>query len=66
MAVKKSVMRKLRWTASGGGVILFLGLVITASNQAAGLVIALAGLTVLAGVAYVAYDIGKVAPRDES
>ena len=46
--------------ASGGGLVLFLGLFVTLANQAAGLVIALAGLIILVGVAYVAYDIGKV------
>ena len=46
--------------ASGGGLILVLGLLVTAANQAAGLVIALAGLLVLIGIAYVAYSIGKV------
>ena len=60
MAAKKSLMRKLRWMASGGGLVLFLGLVVTTTNQAAGLVIALAGLLILVGVAYIAYGIGEV------
>jgi len=59
MSAKKSLMRKLRWYASGGGLVLFLGLLVTLGNQAAGLVIALAGLLTLAGVAYIAYGIGK-------
>jgi len=67
MSAKKSLMRKLRWLASGGGLILFLGLLVTTTDQAAGLVIALVGLLTLVGVAYVAYDIGKVEkpPSDE-
>jgi len=52
-------MRKLQWIASGGGLLLFLGLIVTIGNQAGGLVIALAGLMILVGVAYVAYGIGK-------
>ena len=60
MSAKKSLMRKLRWMASGGGLVLFLGLFVTLTNQAAGLVIALIGLLVLIGVTYVAYGIGKV------
>jgi len=60
MSAKKSLMRQLRWIASGGGLILVLGLLVTAANQAAGLVIALAGLLILVGIAYVAYGIGKV------
>jgi hypothetical protein len=59
MSVKKSLMRKLRWMASGGGVVLVLGLLVTTANQAAGLVIALAGLLILVGIAYFAYGIGK-------
>ena len=67
MSAKKSLMRKLRWLASGGGLILFLGLLVTTTDQAAGFVIALVGLLTLVGVAYVAYDIGKVEkpPSDE-
>ena len=67
MSAKKSLMRKLRWLASGGGLVLFLGLLVTTTDQAAGLVIALVGLLTLVGVAYVAYDIGKVEkpPSDE-
>ena len=67
MTAKKSLMRKLRWMASGGGLILVFGLIVTTANQAAGLVIALAGLLILVGVAYIAYDIGKVEkpPSDE-
>jgi len=67
MSAKKSLMRKLRWLASGGGLILFLGLLVTTTDQAAGLVIALVGLLTLVGVVYVAYDIGKVEkpPSDE-
>jgi len=64
----KSLMRKLRWSASGGGLVLFLGLLVTVGNQAAGLVIALAGLLMLIGVAYIAYGVGKVektSPPDE-
>jgi len=60
MSAKKSLMRKLRWMASGGGLVLFLGLAVTTTNQAAGLVIALAGLLILVGVAYIAYGIGKI------
>ena len=67
MSAKKSLMRKLRWLASGGGLVLFLGLLVTTTDQAAGLVIALVGLLTLFGEAYVAYDIGKVEkpPSDE-
>jgi len=67
MSAKKSLMRKLRWMASGGGLVLFLGLGVTVNNQAAGLVIASAGLLLLIGVAYLAYGIGKVErpPSDE-
>jgi len=67
MSAKKSLMRQLRWIASGGGLVLVLGLLVTTANQAAGLVIALAGLLILVGVTYVAYDIGKVEkpPSDE-
>jgi hypothetical protein len=67
MSAKKSLMRRLRWMASGGGLVLFLGLLVTTGNQASGLVIALAGLLILVGVAYIAYDIGKVEkpPSDE-
>jgi hypothetical protein len=60
MAARKSLMRKLRWMASGGGLVLFFGLLVTTTNQAAGFVIALAGLLILVGITYVAYDIGKV------
>ena len=68
MSAKKSLMNKLRWTASGGGLILVLGLFVTVADQAAGFIIALAGLIILVGVAYVAYGIGKVEklPHDES
>jgi hypothetical protein len=52
-------MRRLQWIASGGGIVLFFGLLATISNQAAGLVIALMGLLILVGVTYVAYGIGK-------
>jgi hypothetical protein len=67
MSAKKSLMRKLRWMASGGGLVLVLGLLVTVANQAAGLVIALAGLLILVGIAYFAYGIGKVEkpPSDE-
>jgi hypothetical protein len=68
-AARKSLMRKLRWIASGGGLLLFLGLVVTIGNQAGGLVIALAGLIILVGVVYVAYGIGKAevpSPSGES
>jgi len=58
-AARKSLMRKLRWMASGGGLLLFFGLIVTIGNQAGGLVIALAGLIILVAVAYVAYDIGE-------
>jgi len=60
MSAKKSLMRKLRWLASGGGLVLFFGLLVTAANQAAGFVIALAGLLTLVGVAYIAYGVGKL------
>jgi hypothetical protein len=60
MSDRKSLMRRLRWMASGGGLVLFLGLLITVGNQAAGLVVALAGLLMLVGIAYFAYSIGKV------
>ena len=56
---RKSLMRRLRWIASGGGLVLVLGLIITIGNQAGGLVISLAGMIILFGVAYVAYGIGK-------
>jgi hypothetical protein len=62
MPDRKSLMRRLRWMASGGGLILFLGLLVTVGNQAAGFVIALAGLLILVGIAYFAYSIGKVEP----
>ncbi len=67
MSAKKSLMRKLRWMASGGGLVLFLGLGVSVNNQAAGLVIALAGLLILVGVGYLAYGIGRVErpPSDE-
>jgi len=68
MSAKKSLMRKLRWSASGGGLVLFLGLLVTVTDQAAGLVIALAGLLILIGVAYIAYGVGRVEkapPPDE-
>ena len=63
---RKSLMRKLQWIASGGGLLLFLGLIVTIGNQAGGLVIALAGLIILVGVAYVAYGIGKAEPLSPS
>ena len=59
MSAKKSLMRKLRWTSSGGAVIFVLGLAVTTANQAAGFMIALAGLLILIGVTYIAYGIGK-------
>ena len=59
MSAKKSLMRKLRWSASGGGLILFLGLWVTVANQAAGFIIALAGLLILIGITYLAYNVGK-------
>ena len=68
-AARKSLMRKLRWMASGGGLLLFFGLIVTIGNQAGGLVIALVGLIILVAVAYVAYDIGKTeapSPSNES
>jgi len=43
----------------GGGVLIFLGIIVTAGNQAAGIIIALTGLAVLLSVGYVAYDMGK-------
>jgi hypothetical protein len=60
MSAEKSLMRKLRWSASGGGLILFFGLLVSVANQAAGFVLALAGLLTLVGVAYIAYGVGKV------
>ena len=58
-AMSKSSMRRLRWMGTGGGVVLFLGILIATGDEGAGIIIGLAGLAILLSVGYVAYDLGR-------
>jgi len=52
-------MTKLRLMSVGGALLILLGIIVTAANQAAGIIIGLTGLAALISVGYISYDMGK-------